>query len=509
MFNEDFIHEIKAGSIQEFSDFGDDDSVDEIVMPEIYEASAEIYDFPEIDENVLENLSLDAGKPRPIIPASQDKMLLQVSMVVKALMATGAVFGRDDFGLYVYDEQTGAYRLLCEKGNFKSTFQYFLINILPEKNRSYALKKTVVEAVYKHLLLDDSIAVNLEHIDVERYVCLKNGVYDLANKLLLPHSPKYGCKFSINANYVEQKPSIVSKNFFAHLGKDAFGEKALFQMLGMVLSNIRRFQLSGFLIGPAGSGKSEFLRLFETLLPDNVCTYLSIEDLGDKFGPGNLAGAHVSICGDLEEGQMGRKALARFKKIVGADKVLLQQKYVQHFSAKVMAFMIFAGNFLPEVDDRSGAFERRVWLINTGETVPTDERNPHLTELLRSDIDAIASKAVRAAADIYAGSPINRADLASAYNGGSFNIKQQVQAWVSENLIKRDGAYVRLDVLQGELERLGILPTNFPKNAFGRLLRSIWSHDCFGKRENVSAFLNYCFDGGNDECVEETRGYWA
>lgn len=507
MSGNNFIREIEDGSIEKFTDFGDDDSVDGIVMPEACEASAEIYEIPETDEYVLENVSFEAGKPRPLIVDAQDKTLLQVSFVIKELMATDVIFGRDDLGLYVYDVVTGAYRLLNEKGNFKNTFQYFLVNILPEKISSYALKKNIVEGVYKKLLLDDSVTIDLDTIDCERYVCFKNGVYDLKNKMLLPHSPAYGCKFCINANYIEGKLSFVTKAFFEHLGKDAFGKKALFQMLGVALSNIRRLQLSGFLIGPAGSGKSEFLRLFETLLPDVSCTYLSLEDLGDRFGAGNLVGAHVSLCGDLEEGHMGKKALAKFKKIVGADKIMLQQKYVQHFSAKVTAFFIFAGNFLPEVDDRSGAFERRVWLINTGETIPAEGRNPHLTEMLRADIDAIASKAVRAAADIYAGAPINRAALETAYNGNT-GVSQSIRQWCSDNLIECTGGYIRLDEIKKRLCEDGIEVDSLPVNAFGRLLRNILPKENFKKKENVSAVINYSFTDDNHYYSENVGGYW-
>ena len=507
MSGNNFIREIEDGSIEKFTDFGDDDSVDGIVMPEACEASAEIYEIPETEEEVLENVSFEAGKPRSLIVDAQDKTLLQVSFVIKELMATDVIFGRDDLGLYVYDVVTGAYRLLNEKGNFKNTFQYFLVNILPEKISSYALKKNIVEGVYKKLLLDDSVTIDLDTIDCERYVCFKNGVYDLKNKMLLPHSSACGCKFCINANYIEGKLSSSTKFFFEHLGKDAFGKKALFQMLGLALSNIRRLQLSGFLIGPAGSGKSEFLRLFDALLPDVACTYLSLEDLGDRFGAGNLAGAHVSLCGDLEEGQMGKKALAKFKKIVGADKVLLQQKYVQHFNAKVTAFLMFAGNFLPEVDDRSGAFERRVWLINTGSTIPVEERNPNLTEMLRADLDAIASKAVRAAADIYAGAPINRAALETAYNG-SFSVTKAVKQWCSNNLIERTGEFIRLDEIKKRLEEEGIDVSSIPDNAFGRLLRNILPKENFKKKENVSAVVNYGFAIDNRRNREGGNNYW-
>ena len=507
MLDNNFIREIEDGSIEKFTDFGDDDSVYGIVIPAACEASAEIYEISESAEDILENVSLEAGKPRPLIPDNQDKTLLQVSFVLKALSATNLIFGRDDLGLYFYEEKTGAYRLLTEKGNYKTTFQYFLLNVLPDKSRSYALKKSVVEGVYKRLLLDDSVAINLDAIESERYVCFKNGVYDLENQQLLPHSPQFGCKLCVNADYVEKKLTSVSKSFFAHLGKDEFGKKALFQMLGVALSNIRRLQLSGFLIGPAGSGKSEFLRLFETLLPDVSCTYLALEDLGDRFGAGNLAGAHVSVCGDLEEGQLSKKTLAKFKKIVGADKILLQQKYVQHFSAKVIAFLIFAGNFLPVVDDRSGAFERRVWLINTGETIPAEGRNPHLTEMLRADIDAIASKAVRAAADIYAGAPINRAALETAYNGNTA-VSQSIRQWCSDNLIECTGGYIRLDEIKKRLCEDGIEVDSLPVNAFGRLLRNILPKENFKKKENVSAVINYSFTDDNHYYSENVGGYW-
>ena len=508
MSGNNFIREIEDGSIEKFTDFGDDDSVDGIVIPEACEASAEIYEIPETDEDVLENISFEAGKPRPLFTGTQDNTLLQISIVLKALGATNLIFGRDDLGLYVYEEKTGAYRLLTEKGNYKTTFQYFLLNVLPDKGRSYALKKSVVEGVYKQLLLDDSVAINLDEIESERYVCFKNGVYDLETQRLLPHSPQFGCKLCVNADYVEKKLTPVSKSFFAHLGKDEFGKKALFQMLGVALSNIRRLQLSGFLIGPAGSGKSEFLRLFETLLPDVSCTYLSLEDLGDRFGAGNLAGAHVSVCGDLEEGQMSKKTLAKFKKIVGADKILLQQKYVQHFSAKVIAFLIFAGNFLPVVDDQSGAFERRVWLINTGETIPAEGRNPHLTEMLRADIDAIASKAVRAAADIYAGAPINKADLQTAYKG-NISISQSIRQWCCDNLIERTGAYIRLDEIKKRLMEDGIDVNMLPNNGFGRLLRNILPKENFKKKENVSAVINYGFIVDNRKNREAGKIYWG
>ncbi len=65
--------------------------------------------------------------------------------MLKALSATNLIFGRDDLGLYFYEEKTGAYRLLTEKGNYKTTFQYFLLNVLPDKSRSYALKKVLLK----------------------------------------------------------------------------------------------------------------------------------------------------------------------------------------------------------------------------------------------------------------------------------------------------------------------------------------------------------------------------
>ena len=175
MLEKNFIREVEDESIEKFTDFGDDDSIGEIVIPAACEASAEIYEISESAEDILENVSLEAGKPRPLIPDNQDKTLLQVSFVIKELMATDVIFGRDDLGLYVYDVVTGAYRLLNEKGNFKNTFQYFLVNILPEKISSYALKKNIVEGVYKKLLLDDSVTIDLDTIDCERYVCFKNG----------------------------------------------------------------------------------------------------------------------------------------------------------------------------------------------------------------------------------------------------------------------------------------------------------------------------------------------
>lgn len=484
------------------TDFGDSDEHEEFCAPESHFSSvsdatellcAETsfqHQAPAYSEQEAVHSNIPLASQSELV--TNDKMLQQAIFAAKAIVESGSVFGRVDRNLYLYDAEIGAFRLFRHKKAHTESFQSYLLSKLPEELKWLALKPSVVTAVYNYLLCDNGFAVDLAHVDNSRFVCFRNGVFDLQTEALLPHSPDYGFKVALRCDYVEGKASFETKQFFWHLGKDKFGRQALFQMLGVALSNMRNLQLSGFLIGPPASGKSEFLRLFEHILPEESCTFVSLEDLGSRFTSGNIANTHVSVCGDLEVGVLGKKAQAFFKKSVGRDSVLLERKYEQPFSAKVETFMLFAGNALPLVDDLSGAFERRVWLINTGDTVPEEERNPGFGKILEADISAIASKAVRAAARVYRGEQINRADITAAYCGENASIERRLQNWLKQNLVEDDAEFVRLDDLKEVIANTGLEEIKkISMASFGKLIRKCFPLGRFAKRQNVAVLLDY------------------
>lgn len=306
---------------------------------------------------------------------------------------------KDKRNLYVYDVNTGIYKLLTLDGDpLKSDFAYFLYGCDIVNNIFCGIAPSVMRHMYAILCAYRGIALEMSDVDSDKVV-LKNGVYDLFEMTLTDHSPGICSTVNVEANYIDNP--VLSKpveEFFRNLGGDEDGYDQLFAALGFAISNYRHLQKAVYIYGPSGNGKSTLSNFIKKILPWGSVHGLSAKDLASKFNVINLENAHVNIATDMVQERMTATQVGRLKQIVASDYFEAEAKGKQAKTISSQAFMVFISNFLPGIrkkDDPEGAILRRIWPIQTGPSIPEEKRCPHMLKLLLDDADAIVSIALK------------------------------------------------------------------------------------------------------------------
>lgn len=320
-----------------------------------------------------------------------------LALEIAEQLASKYDFRNDDSGLYVYNDKSGRYELLSKSGDYSGSIAYFIMN-----NSCYQskLKTTLFRLVYSWLRNSRQLSKPMPKVAPQK-VCLRNGVYDLQDSSFCSHHKKFGFKTALNAYYEPKaKLNSISKQYFWRLGGGDEGARLILAALGIIISNYRKLGKAIFLYGPRSNGKSTLAELIRQVLPEKSVRGLSMSDFGNQFAIANLKDAHVTICTDLPAGSWSKAAIGKFKQTVTCDFFEAGAKGVQQDTIKPRAFVVFISNFLPKIpqsQDPEGAVQRRIWPIQTGESVPADQVDPNILEKLMDDIDAIVSVALQEA----------------------------------------------------------------------------------------------------------------
>jgi len=225
---------------------------------------------------------------------------------------------------------------------------------------------------------------------------LPNGGFELH-----PHEDKWGCTYTlpflIQVENIEKTQVTdlrkLAPTFYQFLetswGYDFdYKEKilALQEALFCTLFGIApQYQRAFLLFGVAGSGKSQLLTIVSSLVPPEVKSAVPPDMWGDNFAPASMAGKLLNVAGELSENKAIKGQV--FKEVVDGTEMMVQMKYGQPFTTRMVAAQWFAGNFLPKTKDTSEGFNRR-WLIfsftrpiaekdrkiNLGEDIVANER---------------------------------------------------------------------------------------------------------------------------------------
>jgi putative DNA primase/helicase len=130
------------------------------------------------------------------------------------------------------------------------------------------------------------------------------------------------------------------------------------------------------------NGKSVLLNLIELFLGKDNTSAESLERLlKEKFAIANLyqklANIDADVSGDILINNTGK-----IKKLTGNDESAAEFKYKQPFKFRNYAKLIFSCNEIPEIQDKTDAFFRRLIIINFTQQFFAEKDDPHILEKL-------------------------------------------------------------------------------------------------------------------------------
>lgn len=241
---------------------------------------------------------------------------------------------------------------------------------------------------------------NIKVLDM-RGVNFANGFLD-EDLVLRDHSSDYGMTYTLPFRYL---PGMAgnSPHFFQFLqdcwGADedyAFKRDALQEALCVTLFGMGpRYQRVVLCQGVAKSGKSQLLKIAQSLVPDDAKCFVPPNDWADKFLPTQLHEKLINVCGELSEKK--RIDGQRFKDIVDGAEMSGQQKGQQIFKFRPVCTHWFASNHTPKTEDTSEGFNRRWLILAFNKPVPPEKRRIDVGDIIvAEEREAIVAWAVQA-----------------------------------------------------------------------------------------------------------------
>jgi P4 family phage/plasmid primase-like protien len=195
-----------------------------------------------------------------------------------------------------------------------------------------------------------------------------NGFLTLELKLI-PHDPDYGMVYTLPFRYMEEEAGKFP--LFAKFLNDSWGRDQDFEQKMEAMQEALcvtlfgqgpRYQRAVLLHGAPKSGKSQMLRIMESLVPAEAKCSVPPNVWNDKFMPAQMHGKILNVCGELSEHKLidGQS----FKDIVDGQEISGQHKNQAIFTFRPSVTHWFASNHMPKSSDTSNGFIRR-WLFLT------------------------------------------------------------------------------------------------------------------------------------------------
>lgn len=219
---------------------------------------------------------------------------------------------------------------------------------------------------------------------------LRNGLYNIFEDSLEPHTPDYYSTVQLNVNYDKNADCPLFKKFLSDSMNGDMDQVSLIQeMLGYFLIPINVAQKCFVIVGAAGAGKSVLLRVLnDVLLGKKNVSNVSWQALNERFKTAELFGRLANIFADLPTKNIDDNGI--FKALVGEDYLTVEKKNKDPFSFQSTARLLFSCNSIPRnYGDKSEGFYRRLIIIRFDHTVPAEERDPELLEKFRAEADGI------------------------------------------------------------------------------------------------------------------------
>lgn len=144
--------------------------------------------------------------------------------------------------------------------------------------------------------------------------------------------------------------------------------------------------------GPGASGKSTFVHVLGDILGDyaqaaNMEAFMSRDRPEHSTELARMAGARLITATETEEG--ARLNEARVKVLTGNDRISARFMRQDQFDFTPSAKIILAGNHRPSLKSVGEEMRRRVHLVEFPDTIPEDERNRSLPDLLKAEYPQI------------------------------------------------------------------------------------------------------------------------
>lgn len=206
------------------------------------------------------------------------------------------------------------------------------------------------------------------------YIAFKNGIYDIANDVMVPPSADLILTNRIEHNF---NPAAYSELMDSTLNKLACQDKDIRALLEECVGYCfyRRNELGKafILTGDKSNGKSTFLDVVTAILGEDNISTLDIKELGDRFSTSMMFGKLANIADDIGDDFLQGTQVSVFKKVVTGNRIKAERKGQDPFEFAPYVKILASANEIPRMKDKTGAVLRRLVIIPFNATFSKDD----------------------------------------------------------------------------------------------------------------------------------------
>jgi len=215
---------------------------------------------------------------------------------------------------------------------------------------------------------------------------VKNGLLDINNMVLMPHSPKH---LSVNQLPVSYDPNAKCPMWLEFLNQVLAKEEeraSLQEFFGYVFFDGYPIHKALLMVGSGRNGKGTIIRILEALIGSENCESLALHQLEDRFMVSYLWAKMANLGGDIPSTML--RDTSRFKGLTGGDVIKCDVKNKGAIRLQNRAKMVFSANKIPKTEDDEAAFFAR-WLILEFLRTFEGEEDNDLTDKLKTELPGI------------------------------------------------------------------------------------------------------------------------
>jgi len=276
-----------------------------------------------------------------------------------------------------YEYRTGCYRSL-----FIEEVQKWIKDVCGAMFSASKLRNVLV-ALKTETFIKPDIINGVSVLNV------KNGLYDIDNMRLVPHSADVYSINQLNVTYRDDVDCPVWRKSLEQIFEnDQERIELLQEFFGYCLTRENDYEKALFLFGEGANGKSVVLYVLEELVGKENCSSIALEKFNDSHYIARLRDKLVNI--SLETNAKTNVYDNMFKAIVTGDTISADEKYGQPFQFKPYCKLLFSTNNMPRVGDKSEGYYRRLLILPFNRQFNKEERDPKLKyKIASSELDGI------------------------------------------------------------------------------------------------------------------------
>lgn len=197
----------------------------------------------------------------------------------------------------------------------------------------------------------------------KNFINMKNGIYDIEQDILLPHSPEFHFINRLPIVYDKEASCPKIHEFFNQVFPDKYSGfiRLIQEMFGYTLLRKYPYHVAFILYGRGRNGKGVTINLLAEMLGKDNYSAVRLHQLtSERFASINLYGKMANIAGEISNKELTDTTM--FKAATGPEPILAEKKNGPSFTFTNYAKLIFNANAVPPTPDKTFAFYQR-WKI--------------------------------------------------------------------------------------------------------------------------------------------------